>query len=90
MPKLKAGHISPTDDEDAAITAAALSDPDNPPLTDAEWEAVRPTVRRGRPPVDAPRQATTLRLPPDVLARWRASGKGWQSRAAELLARHAP
>jgi hypothetical protein len=28
--------IRPTDEEDAAITAAALSDPDNLPLTDAE------------------------------------------------------
>lgn len=33
---------------------------------------------------------TTLRLDEDVLERWRASGKGWQTRAAELLARHAP
>ena len=31
----------PTLEEDAAITAAAMSDPDAIPLTDAEWEAVK-------------------------------------------------
>jgi len=34
MPALKPDHIYVTDEEDAAITAAALSDPDNPPLDD--------------------------------------------------------
>jgi putative transcriptional regulator len=38
MPKLKPGHISPTPEEDAAITAAAMSDPDARPFTDEEWE----------------------------------------------------
>jgi len=33
---------------------------------------------------------TTLRLDEEVLRRWRASGKGWQTRAAEVLAVHAP
>jgi uncharacterized protein (DUF4415 family) len=33
---------------------------------------------------------TTLRLSEDVLQRWRASGKGWQTRAAAVLAQHAP
>lgn len=28
MPPLKPNHISPTDEEDAAITAAAMADPD--------------------------------------------------------------
>ncbi len=32
----------------------------------------------------------TLRLDPDVLERWRASGRGWQTRAAEVLAAKAP
>ncbi len=34
--------------------------------------------------------ATALRLDATALARWRASGKGWQTRAAELLAKNAP
>ncbi len=58
MPKLKHGVIFPTPEEDAAITAAAESDPDARPLTDAEWELVRPTLRRGEKarPVETPQE----------------------------------
>ena len=49
MPKLKPGTLIPTPEEDAAITAAAMSDPDATPYTDTEWEAVKPTLKRGRP-----------------------------------------
>jgi hypothetical protein len=39
----------------------------------------------GRPPSPNPKQQVTLRLDPDVLAKFRATGKGWQSRInAEL------
>jgi hypothetical protein len=42
-------HITPpTPEEDAAITAAANSDPDARPFSDSEWEQVKPLVRRGR------------------------------------------
>ena len=34
--------ILPTPAEDAAITAAALADPDAVPFTDSEWEQVKP------------------------------------------------
>ena len=44
MPKLKPGTIIPTAQEDAIITAAALSDPDAIPFTDAQWDAARPLV----------------------------------------------
>lgn len=50
-------------------------------------------ARRGRPTGSVQmvtKQATTLRMDSTALARWRASGKGWQTRAAELLAKHAP
>lgn len=49
MSKLKTGIMLPTSAEDAAITAAALADPDAIPFTDAEWLEVKPLVRRGRP-----------------------------------------
>ncbi len=39
--------ILPTPEEDASITAAAMSDPDAMPFTDAEWAQVKPLVRRG-------------------------------------------
>lgn len=39
----------------------------------------------GRPPSPNPKQQVTLRLDPDVIAGFRATGKGWQSRInAEL------
>lgn len=90
MPKLKDTHIFVTDEEDAAITAAALSDPDALPFTDEQWQAAKPRARIGRPVTSTPKLAITLRLAPDTLARWRASGKGWQTRAAQVLDRAAP
>jgi uncharacterized protein (DUF4415 family) len=36
------------------------------------------------------KESVTLRLDPAALERWRASGKGWQTRAAALLAAKAP
>lgn len=30
---------------------------------------------------------TTLRLPADTLARWKATGRGWQTRMAETLSK---
>ncbi|MDR2012671.1 MAG: BrnA antitoxin family protein [Rhodanobacter sp.] len=44
----------------------------------------------GRPPLAVHKQPVTLRMAPDALAKWRASGKGWQTRAAAVLATHAP
>ncbi len=45
---------------------------------------------RGRPVVGVAKTAISLRVPKDVLARWRASGPGWQTRMAETLAKRAP
>jgi uncharacterized protein (DUF4415 family) len=44
-------------------------------------------IRRGRPPLDAPKVQVTLRLDPDVLAALRATGAGWQSRVNQILRR---
>ncbi|KAF0809809.1 hypothetical protein A167_01349 [Alcanivorax sp. S71-1-4] len=41
--------------------------------------------RRGRPPALAPKQAVSLRLDPDVLAEFRATGPGWQTRINLVL-----
>ena len=85
MPKLKPGTLIRTPEEDAAITAAALSDPDARPYTDEEWEAVKPLLRRGRPPAAKPKVHTGLRLDADVLAAFKAGGRGWQTRINEAL-----
>ena len=41
----------------------------------------------GRPKSANPRQLISLRLPVDVVSRWRATGPGWQTRMADRLAR---
>ncbi len=85
MPKLKPNHISVTDTEDAAITAAAMSDPDATPFTDAEWEAVKLGVRIGRPKAEVTKERITIRLSRDVVTQFRATGDGWQTRMDSAL-----
>lgn len=85
MPKLKAGTILPTPEEDAIITAAANADPDALPFTDAEWEQAKPLARRGRPLGSGTKMQVTLRLDVDVVAKLKATGAGWQTRANDVL-----
>ena len=40
---------------------------------------------RGRPKTGHARTSISLRLPPETLARWKATGPGWQTRMAETL-----
>ena len=85
MIKTRAGReiILPSSEEDAAINAAALSDPDAQPLSEAELARLRPA--RGRPPATIRRPMLSMRVDPDVLAHLRASGKGWQTKVNALL-----
>ncbi len=49
----------------------------------------RGTVMKGGRPVSAnPRKLITIRLPADVIARWKATGPGWQTRMAERLSKN--
>lgn len=68
---------------------------DPPEITDAwiaEADLLRgdKIVRRGRPKLADPRQLLSLRLPPQVIARWKATGPGWQTRMAKALEKSAP
>ena len=58
----------------------------------AEAELRRGTrlVRRGRPPTPNPKQLLSLRLPPEVIAGWKATGPGWQTRMADVLKKSTP
>ncbi|MGH7859402.1 MAG: BrnA antitoxin family protein [Candidatus Binatia bacterium] len=48
----------------------------------------RATVRKGgRPLSKNPKKLISIRLPADVIDRWRATGPGWQTRMAERLSR---
>ncbi len=39
----------------------------------------------GRPLATNPRKLISLRLPADVIERWKATGAGWQTRMADRL-----
>ena len=71
-------------------------DTDTPPEITGEWIAGadlyhgEKLVRRGRPKLTNPRQLLSLRLPAQVIARWKATGPGWQTRMAEALEKGAP
>ncbi len=60
-----------------------------PELTD-EMLGRAVVKKGGRPRSANPRQLISLRLPADVIARWRATGPGWQTRMAERLSKVGP
>ena len=57
-----------------------------PELTD-EMLARAKINKGGRPLSANPRRLISLRLPGDVIERWRATGPGWQTRMAERLSK---
>jgi len=71
-----------TPEEDAAITAAAMSDPDALPLTDEEFAKLK---RVGRPRATVTKERITIRLSREVVDSFRATGNGWQTRMDEAL-----
>lgn len=85
-----------TDEEDAEIKAAALRDPDNPPLTEKFWARARPATeampefierwRKWRGQQKAPvKRLVSLRIDPDIIDHFRATGPGWQRRINDTL-----
>ena len=74
-------------------TSATSSEP--PEITE-EWIAGadvyrgKKLVSRGRPKLQHPRQLLSLRLPPRVIASWKATGPGWQTRMAKVLEKSTP
>jgi len=48
----------------------------------------RGEIKKGGRPVSAnPRKLISLRLPADVIAKWKATGPGWQTRMAQRLSK---
>ena len=60
-----------------------------PELTD-EMLARGKVNKGGRPRSENPKKLISIRLPEDVILKWRATGPGWQTRMAEKLARVVP
>jgi uncharacterized protein (DUF4415 family) len=76
----------PTVAEDKAITAAAKSDPDAQPLTPAQLKAMVPLRSvRGRPKSENKKLLVSVRYSPEVVAYFKATGEGWQSRMDGVL-----
>jgi uncharacterized protein (DUF4415 family) len=81
--------------EEAEIQARIASDPDAPEATDEELAEARPfaevfpelaeSIRRSQAERDAPRERVVLDLDGDVLAKFRATGEGWEARINEVL-----
>ena len=83
----------------AAVSPPGLDDEDTPEWTDDQLDraelsvggkVLRPAngtlTRAGRPPLgNAAKQQVTLRLDPDVLAKFREGGPGWQGRINAAL-----
>ncbi|WP_337997788.1 BrnA antitoxin family protein [Oleispirillum naphthae] len=52
----------------------------------AEGQAAASAVRRGgRPRAESPKKPVNIRLDPDVLAHFKATGPGWQTRINDAL-----
>lgn len=82
MPALKPNTIFPTDEEDAVITAAALSDSDAMPLTDSEWEQLKPFLSIGEP---SAKERVTMSFDKEIINYFRATGNDWQNHINEAL-----
>ncbi len=85
MPKLKKGTRIPDVKEDAVITKAARSDPDARPFSEKAWKKAKVRARVGRPPSESPKVFTGIRLDAEVVNRFKATGKGWQTRMNAAL-----
>lgn len=66
-------------EEDAALTKAALDDPDTVLITELSRR------KPGRPLADSTKTPVSIRLSPDVVDYFRSSGPGWQSRIDDVL-----
>lgn len=76
----------PTVEEDKAITAAARNDPDAQPLTPKQLKSMVPLrTLRGRPKSDNKKLLVSVRYSPEVVAYFKSTGEGWQSRMDEAL-----
>ena len=80
----------PTATEDRAITTAAKADPDAQPLTAKQLKAMVPLrTLRGRPKSENPKLLVSVRYGQEVLAYFKSTGEGWQSRMDGVLREYA-
>ena len=91
-------HTEISDAEEARIQKMIASDPDSPELTDAQTASAKPFAEAfpkiaqkmrknvgGRPSSATPKVPVSIRLDQDVVAKFKATGPGWQSRINDVL-----
>lgn len=86
--------------EEVEVQQMIAIDPDAPEATEEELAQAKPfrevfpdlgksidreIARRGRPRVENTKTPVTIRLDPDVVEHYKATGKGWQSRINDDL-----
>ena len=82
----RASVAMPSAQEDKVITAAANADPDAQPLTPKQLKSMVPIrALRGRPKSAGTKQLVSVRYSPEVLAYFKSTGEGWQSRMDRVL-----
>lgn len=78
--------VMPSVAEDKLITAAAKADPDAQPLTAKQLNAMVPLKSlRGRPKSENKKLLVSVRYSPEVVAYFKSTGEGWQSRMDGVL-----
>lgn len=95
-------HTLISDAEEARIQKMIASDPDAPEVTPEQvakatpfaeaFPALTETMRKnvgGRPRSTSPKVPVSIRLDQDVIAKFKATGPGWQSRINEVLRKSA-
>jgi uncharacterized protein (DUF4415 family) len=81
--------LMPTVEEDRAITAAARKDPEAQPLTPRQLKAMVPIrALRGRPKSANKKLLVSVRYSPEVVAYFKSTGEGWQSRMDGVLRKY--
>ena len=79
----------PTAEEDRAITAAARNDRDAQPLTPKQLRSMVPLrTLRGRPRSENKKLLVSVRYSPEVVAYFKSTGDGWQSRMDGVLRKY--
>jgi uncharacterized protein (DUF4415 family) len=81
--------LMPTAEEDKAITTAARNDPDARPLTPKQLKSMVPIqALRGRPKSESKKLLVSVRYSPEVVAYFKSTGEGWQSRMDGVLRKY--
>ena len=73
------------DDFELTPDAAGKGKPFREALPDLAASIDHEIARRGRPPKDVTKKPVTVRLNPETIEKFKATGKGWQTRMSDVL-----